>query len=71
MLALIYLGSLYAMLDECVGNVVQSVGRYNVVTSRGFKFSANVHVGEIRNRSPKPIEHSVVETSEVVSTDET
>lgn len=31
-LAPIYLVSLYARLDECVSNVVQSVGRYDVVT---------------------------------------
>lgn len=31
-LASSYLGSLYAHLDECVGNVVKPMGRYNVVT---------------------------------------
>lgn len=31
-LALLYLGFLYAQLDDCVNNVVCSVGRYNVVT---------------------------------------
>lgn len=28
----IYLGSLYYRLDECVGNIVKSVGHYHVVT---------------------------------------
>lgn len=28
----VYLGSLYERLDECVNNIVCSVGRYDVVT---------------------------------------
>lgn len=31
-LALLYLGSLYAQLDECLKGVLRSVGRYDVVT---------------------------------------
>lgn len=30
-LASLYLGSLYAQLDECIGNIVQVVERYDVV----------------------------------------
>lgn len=32
MLGPVYLGSLYACLDECVAKVARSLGRYDVVT---------------------------------------
>lgn len=32
-LELIYLGSLYAQLDECVANVTRSLGLYDVVSN--------------------------------------
>lgn len=46
-LAPIYLGSLYARLDECVANETQSLGRYDVYRA-WIPLFANVTIGAFR-----------------------
>lgn len=49
-LAPLYLGPLLLRLDECIHNIVQSVGCYYVMT-HADKHSANVHLGSALGRS--------------------
>lgn len=63
---LIYLGSLYARLDECVNNKVHYVGRFDVVTHADTSFPQMFLWEHFGSLAPKSIEFLVMETVEVV-----
>lgn len=50
-----FLSSLYACLDECVGNIARSLGRYNISTHE-HQFPPNVFVGVFGGLNAKSIE---------------
>lgn len=69
MLALtrIYQGWLYARLDECITNIVQSIGRYDVLIHAYTSFLQMFLWEHFRALVPKLVEFATMEMEEVVT----
>lgn len=68
-LAPLYLGSFYARLDECIGNIVPVVGHCDEVTRADSSFLLSIPLERFPSFPPKPIGFPIVVMEEITLAD--